>query len=218
MELKRDTRTNLDLSSEVEVLNYVYAALPPIEVVARATLGDATKPLAGAGGTYTLNFYLNSVFIAPSSRVPVEPGRTRAVVVSRTIPLESGDVVSVRVKGAGGDNSVNTTATLRDVTSIKLSEVEGLGTVSVDYNYGGPDNLSYQTAAGYAVADADVLAFLKADWDVGNRHPTYAVASSRTIEDHGRWARPMLLNPGDYVLRYSKTGQFGPDLRELTVS
>jgi hypothetical protein len=100
----------------------------------------------------------------------------------------------------------------------QLGSVIGTGDIAVDHNYGGTDNLSYQTASGQGIADAVIEVFTQTDWDLGNRHPSYAVALSRSMADRGRWVRQVMLDAGNYMLRYSKAQAYGPDLKDLVVS
>lgn len=96
----------------------------------------------------------------------------------------------------------------------------GTGSVSVDHDYGGADELVYQNAAGCPVAGATILAFKKSIWDAaqpGMPDPAAATASTVTTAN-GRWAGALKLNPGQYVLVLEKTGEAGPDTHALTVT
>lgn len=96
----------------------------------------------------------------------------------------------------------------------------GEGSVAVDHDYGGTDELIYQDAAGCPVVGATILAFTKAVFDAaapGRPDPADAVASSTTAAN-GRWTYAMKLDPGEYVLVFEKTGHFGPDDHPLTVT
>lgn len=93
----------------------------------------------------------------------------------------------------------------------------GTGCVRVDHDYPTNSNLAYITGECCGVEGATVLAFKKSDWDLGNRVPSAAVASSQTTVG-GTWVWAMLLDPGDYVLRFEKPGSYGPDTVALTVA
>lgn len=218
MELKHDARSDLNLGSEVEVLTYTYSGVAPLEVIARIDLGNGSKLLSGAGGTYALRFLINNVQVMPSSTIDLPSTQTKAVMVSREVPIVNGDVVRLMVTGLGGDTDVNTVATLRDATSTTMTDISGPGAVSVDHNYGGTDALSYQTEGGVAIDNAIIQVFTKSDWDAGNQEAAFVVAFALTTTDRGRWSRPVFLDPGMYVLRYFKQNVYGPDLQNLTVS
>lgn len=216
MELFRQTKQDVDMSAEVEILAYTYEGSAPIEVVARAQLGDSAQPLSGTSGTFVLNFYINDIFIAPASQISVS-NKTQAIVVSRAIPVESGDEISVRVTGTADDTAITTTATLRDVTPAKLSEMSGLGSVVVDHHYGGKDALTVVTAAGAKVGQATIRVYLADDYDNNRRERNYVIASVRTLSN-GRWDAPVLLDPGTYVLLVFKPGHIRPKTHRLVVA
>lgn len=95
----------------------------------------------------------------------------------------------------------------------------GCGTVVVDHNYGGVDNLAYRDATGYSVVGANVYLFPKDIFDAAypslpNR--TLAVAGT-TTRVNGRWTESLLLNPGDYAVLYEKPGEWGPDFEFINV-
>ena len=80
-----------------------------------------------------------------------------------------------------------------------------LNTVAVDHNYGGTDAWRVLRVSGQPVDGAEITAFTAADWDANRRNIIFAVATSVTLAD-GRWAAPMLLTPGLYVLLIGKSG------------
>lgn len=92
----------------------------------------------------------------------------------------------------------------------------GTGCVQVDHDYGVNSAFVYQDGACCGIAGANILAFKKSDWDLGNRVASAAVATSQTTTN-GTWAWAMMLNPGDYVLLFEKVGEYGPDTVVLTV-
>lgn len=216
MELARVTKTSLDISTEVEVLAYTYSGTAPIEVQARVDLGDVSKPIVG-GGNYEVYFYLDGVKVVPAGAVTIQPGQTRAILVCRSVPLEAGDVVSVRVRGLGGDTSINSVSTLRDVSAVKVSDVAGVGPVQVDHNYGSADRLAYKTSGGLGIVGATIRVYNTADYDAGNRSAAYVVAMATTTA-LGRWARPVMLAPGSYTLVYYLTNAYGPDVHTIVVA
>ena len=94
---------------------------------------------------------------------------------------------------------------------------QGDGTVTVDHNSGGTDNLAYKTSGGSGIDNAIVQAFLKTDYDAGRRSATYVAGETQT-NVYGRWARPMKLDPAAYVFIFYKQAFSGPDRKDYTVS
>jgi len=216
-ELARESKFNLDISSEFEVQSWVYGGVDPVEVISRVDLGIGTGLLAGAGGQYSLLFYINNVLITPSSIVDVPIGRVDTIMVSRPIPLEANDTVSIRVEGRAGDISVNTVATLRDATPAKAGDFIGDGTTEVDHDFGGVDELAYKNAAGIGIDNATLRVYRASDYAAGRTGTPYVVAAS-TTDVNGRWKQSLMLDPEDYVVFAWKQGAYGPDTKEFTVT
>lgn len=217
MELKRETKTGLDISAEAEVLSYTYTGASPIEVIARIDLGSGANVLSGVGGLYLANMYLDTVGVTPLGEIVVPAGRTRTIIISKLVPLEPGDAVSIRVLGLPGDVSVNTISSLRDATPAKAEDILGSGAVMVDHNFGSTDALQAVTPGGVGVNDVDINAFLTSDYAANRRTSQYVAARTTTGPD-GRWARAMMLDPGSYTLVYYKQGQYGPNTIAITVA
>jgi hypothetical protein len=93
----------------------------------------------------------------------------------------------------------------------------GTGCVTVTNDYGGQDALSYTTGTGCGIEGATIQAFTKANYDAGNRAPSFVIASTNTTAN-GRWTYALQLNPGDYVLVFQKIGAYGPDAVPLHVT
>lgn len=215
MELARQTNAAVNIAAETEVLTYANTALR--EVIARVDIGTATNPLSGVGGSYYLTIYINAVLVVTAGPVTIAAGRLEGIAISRAIPLDAGDTVSLRVTGLTGDNAVDVTASLRDATPTTVTDITGAGQVIVDHNYGGTDALAYLTTNSAGIATAIVKAYRKADWDAARR--TQEFLQGQTITDsNGRWVTPFLLDPGIYTILYYKQGAFGPDLKVVTVS
>jgi len=104
-----------------------------------------------------------------------------------------------------------------DVSWVDAGLLIGSGSVSVDHNYGGTDNLTYIVDGGAAVEDAIVQAFLKTDYDAGNRTRNYVKGETRT-DANGRWDDPLRLDPATYVIVFYKPNEYGPDIAEITVT
>jgi hypothetical protein len=216
MELQRTSVTGADLSSEYEILRYVYSGDRPIEVIARADLGDADGPLSGSGGAYQANFYLDDVRVDPANSIIVPIGRTSTIFVSRPVPLEPGDVVSLRIQGQPDDLSVNVAATLRDSTPLRGPEVFGAGDIPVDHDYPTEDNLRVVTALDAGVPNAKIRAFLEADYSAGRRSSAYVRGQTTTAAD-GRWSEPLALAAGRYSFVVTRAG-YGAAVLAMDVS
>lgn len=216
MELARQIRTGINISVGAEVLSYTYTGTDPREVAARVDLGDSSAPIAG-GAPYLVEVYLNNVVVNPSTVIQVATGVTKTVVGSRPILIESGDLVSIRVRSSGGETSVNTVTTLRDATPAKATDLFGFGTVFVDHDYGGVDALQYVTPGGTPIASAEIRVYLRADYDANRKSASYIQARTVTRTD-GRWANPLMLDPEEYTLLFHKSGAFGPNVVNITVS
>lgn len=94
----------------------------------------------------------------------------------------------------------------------------GCGIVPVDHDYGGLDELAYVLASGCGIAGADVHIFTKAAFDAnGVNIPRNLAVGATTTRVNGRWSRSIKLNPGDYVILFEKTGEYGPDTKAVTV-
>ncbi len=216
MEVYRQTGHHLNLSTETEVLTFTYTGTIPREFIARVDLGDDATPIIGSG-PYLLRIFINNIHLAPASRVTVEVPEILAKMASRAIPLDPGDLLSVRVTGLPGDLAVNTVASLRDATPIRATDVNGAGTVAVDHNYGGTDALTVTTPSGARVEGATIRAYRAEDYSSGNRGNAFIVATTVTDVD-GHWRQPLMLSPGSYTLLVYKTGVIITKAIALTVA
>lgn len=217
MELQHTTLFGVDLSSEAEVLSYRYTGEEPIEVVARIQLGLPPGGLSGIGGGYQLNFYLNNVVIEPVSIMTLAAGLTSTFMVGRVVPLESNDLVSLRVIGLPQDTSVDTDSTLRNVTPLRYEEIGGSGIVAIDHNYGGLDNLTVETYAGVRLSEVIIWAYRREDYEAGNYNISFVLGQS-TTNQNGQWVAPIMLDPGDYTLLVFKQGVIESTFVNITVT
>lgn len=216
MELARVTKLNANLVTGELLFSYTYSGDEAKEVMVRVDLGDVSKPIVG-GGNYVVKPFINDVPVSPASTVPVQGGVTRTILHSRVIPLEPGDVLSLSVIGVPGDTSVNAVSTIRDATPLRAEELIGAGAVSVDHDYGGVDALTVMTRDGRRIDNASVLAFRVEDYAAGRRQAQYAVG--QTVTDvNGRWASPLMLDPGSYTLFVYKQGVIQAKTTNLTVA
>ena len=216
MELKTETRSNLNIAIGSEAIDYTYDGFSPIEVVVRVDIGSMQQPIIG-GGNYSIDCYINNVLVSPASSTPVSPGVTKTIVISRPIPLRPNDTISIVVTGLPSDTAVTVTGSIRDITPVLMSEVVGTGTVLVDHNYPSSDYLTYLSPSGNGINGATIKVFRWDDYDSGNRSEIFVVARSTTVEN-GKWKNPVYLDPGSYTFVFSKAGLFGPDVINLTVS
>lgn len=97
--------------------------------------------------------------------------------------------------------------------------IEGCGTVIVDHDYGGDDNLIYTQADGCPITGANIYVFKRADFDTAGVGISRDLAIAQTgTRVNGRWNQSLKLDPGAYILLYEKPGEFGPDTTSLTVT
>lgn len=216
MNLQHTVKTNLNITTETEILTYTYTNPTVLMVAVRASLGDATKPIAG-NGNYTLAVYINNVLVTPTTADAVPTGVTQTVIVSRPIPLVQNDVISIRVTGQPADISIDTVADLYDTTSLTKTDVFGGSPVQVNHNYGGTDNLTYQTSGGVGIENATIYAYLQSDYNANNR-TTQFIRGRTTTDTAGHWVNSLMLSTGQtYVLLYFKQGYYGPDAVTLAL-
>jgi hypothetical protein len=217
MELTRQTVTAADISAEIEVLSYAYDGDLPIEVIARVDLGDGTNPLAGAGGNYTANIYLNGVLVSPATTVLVASGTEQTILVSRPVPLVTDDVISIRIIGQVTDTSTTVVSALRDATPAKADDLTGTGDVLVDHDYGGTDALRVlEPGTEASIGGVDIQAFLTEDYAAGRRSAAHRKGRTSSKAD-GRWQNPISLDQDDYTLVFSKAGLYSTRTVSLTV-
>lgn len=96
----------------------------------------------------------------------------------------------------------------------------GCGSVLIDHDYGGEDALAYRSASACPVVGAGVYVFTKTVFDAA--HPDFpakedAIAVT-TTRANGRWTDALRVNPGQYVVLFSKPGEYGPDTAAITVT
>jgi hypothetical protein len=98
--------------------------------------------------------------------------------------------------------------------------VEGCGSVTVDHDYGGEDELAYLDAADCPVVGAYVYVFKQINFAASlPAYPARETATAATItRTNGRWTHALKLDPGNYVILYEKPGEYGPDINNLTVA
>jgi hypothetical protein len=115
---------------------------------------------------------------------------------AEALPLSSANSSGVNLTFSGG---------LPDVNAANSS---GSGSIAINHNTGGADNLRYVNSSGGGVEDANILIYLATDWP---SQPQNVQATATTGAD-GRWLSPAYVNSGTYVAVFSKIGADGPDV------
>lgn len=91
-----------------------------------------------------------------------------------------------------------------------------LGVQYVDHDYGGADALQVIDDDGNPEENTTIRAYLKSDYDAGNRATSYAKGED-TTDINGHWNRGMYLPLGDITLVFIKTG-FYIKTRDIVVA
>lgn len=115
MQTQLDTETDaFDLSSEQTVLEYTQASSDPVLCRAKLLIGDATKPLDGTGGNFTVRVTVDGVEIfSASETVAISAASTAAVWQSSEFTVdEDSDVAILLTSPNAADTDVNVTAIL----------------------------------------------------------------------------------------------------------
>lgn len=107
MLLKKSIKTSIDITSEIEVLNYTYTNTDEIPIISRV---DITNIIGN--GRYYVNLYINDQEVLPSFSISVANGQTKLVAQSKQFIIVKNDVISIRVVGLSGDTSINSVAYL----------------------------------------------------------------------------------------------------------
>ena len=135
-----------------------------------------------------------------------------------TVDSETPEAV-INFQLVSADQSVDDTFTEIQVISDNVSNlglIQGTGSVSVDHDFGGTDNLRTM-AGGTPIARVSIRAFSASDYNTGKRANAYIVGQGITKTD-GRWLNPIRLDPGSYVLEFAKTGAYRTTTATITVS
>jgi hypothetical protein len=90
----------------------------------------------------------------------------------------------------------------------------GTGNVAVNQDTGGIDSMRYITAGGAGIDDAEIIAYLKSEYDAGTR-----VGRGTTFTGpDGRWVKPLMLNSGFTYYLIFKGANYGPDIATRAVA
>lgn len=88
-------------------------------------------------------------------------------------------------------------------------------TVAIDHDYGLSGDLAYRTPGGSPIPSAQIRVYLKSKYDAKQYDDPVGVTST---DADGKWAQPILVVPGyEYVVRFEKPNEFGPDVKTVTV-
>lgn len=102
-----------------------------------------------------------------------------------------------------------------------VAELQGMttgsGTIVVNHDYGGSDNLRIVDGNNSGIENANIYAYLKSDWDNGLRTSAYCKGWSMTDGD-GRWSWSVYLEDGTYYLVVDTPGFEQQSLKEVVVS
>ena len=98
--------------------------------------------------------------------------------------------------------------------------VKGCGTIAVDHNYGGQENLIYAASIdGCPIIGASVYVFTRAVYDeLETDTPRNLAVSGTTTRANGRWTESLKLDPGEYAILFEKLGEYGPDIAYVEVT
>lgn len=114
-------------------------------------------------------------------------------------------------------NALSLEETFQEIQTIGAAiPIIGEGTISINHNFGATDKYRV-VASGTPVSDVNIRAFVKTDYDNGLRANKHIVGQSRTGTD-GRWVSVIRLDPGSYVLEFSKSGQYRTSTVDVTVT
>lgn len=131
------------------------------------------------------------------------------------ITWDSGEVSPVYAS-----DSVNPETAENDKIEVTLLEQltsQTTGPTVVDHNYGGANNLTYQTSDGVGIDGATITIYTVNNYDAGLRTAEYVVGRSFTKSD-GTWIRGVALSPGSYAILFFLQHVYGPDRKDITVT
>lgn len=87
-------------------------------------------------------------------------------------------------------------------------------TVKLNHDYMLDGDLAYKTPGGSPIEGAQVRVYLKSKYDAGQLEDPVGVT---TTNAYGNWVHTILVVPGyEYVVRFEKPYEFGPDIKTVT--
>ncbi len=121
--------------------------------------------------------------------------------------------VQMQLLGQYGPD-VHTIVVTPDQITTSPDDTGAIAQVPLSHDTGGTDNLAYKTPGGTPIVGASVRVFESTDWAVLNLTRPVGVTST---DENGRWAIPIFVNPGTYVIQFHVPGLYGPDSTTVTV-
>lgn len=125
-----------------------------------------------------------------------------------------------------GGNQIHFRAEISGNTSVGIiaGSIDGLahlplgdGTVRVDHDYGGTDNLRIlDSNTNAAIDNAFIWIYIADDYNIGNTDKTKYLKAWTVTRMDGRWNESLYLDPASYVLLVTKAGA-NPVTKNLTV-
>ncbi len=215
MSLAEASLSNADISNLLQILSYQNDQGKNLTVLSKVELGSPSQPISG-NGVYSLVVMVDGVEVVPSSDVRVS-NKTYVLLQSRDLLLEPGQTVTVNVKGLVTDTAIAIETILADNTPVLSSDLTGNGTIPVDHNYGGTDELRVVTDTGAGISDATITAYLADDYNAGNRTVNF-IRGRTTTSLNGRWRSPLMLEADSYILLIAKPSEYATAVRALEVS
>lgn len=172
--------------------------------------GEATDADFLPVGTATKNGVDDAGF--PLTVANIDTGRysVTGTVPSTYVP---GDFVQISIAATLGGVSGKAVIDSFLVEGVTV----GNGSVEVDHDYGGTDELRLVDSGGLGVDGAKIRAYLKTDWDANRRGDAYVKGRSET-DVNGRWLTPIWLDPATYTLAFSITGNNYSETTEVPVT
>jgi hypothetical protein len=218
--LKTTTLTGLDLSDWETILQLTSNNPTPIVVTIRAHLGSADGPLDTDADTYDFRFRYGTDnetgLLLPDASISKAVDLTGFNVQFGETVLSNAETLYVLARGQSTDIEVDTVTKAFDVTPYPMSEL-GLGDIYVNHNYGGSNALAF-IEDGYPVLDGIIRCYTASDYAAANTGSNYVVAET-TTDILGQWRQAFMLEAGDYILVYYKSGRPArtTSVQELTV-
>lgn len=94
----------------------------------------------------------------------------------------------------------------------------GDGSVRIDHNYGGTDNLRVLSLdTGLPLDNAFIALYLKVDYDAGRTERSLYAKGWTYSKNDGRWEYPLYLDAGTYTVLVTKAGTI-PGTSEITIT
>lgn len=109
------------------------------------------------------------------------------------------------------------TAVFRGLANVVEDFAGGFGSVGVDHNFGSLDALRVLDNVGAGIAGVNIQAYLKTDYDAGNRIGNFVKGQATTGSD-GRWLSPIALDAATYILQFEKVGVYQTNTVQITVT